>query len=65
MINILLVEDNEDNRDMLSLRLERNGFVVMLHMQCWVIEKMLLQQVVMITILNRLIFNVYSKKLRN
>jgi len=30
MIKILLVEDNEDNRDMLSRRLERKGFVVTL-----------------------------------
>lgn len=30
MAKILLVEDNEDNRDMLSRRLERKGFVVML-----------------------------------
>lgn len=28
MTKILLVEDNEDNRDMLSRRLERKGFVV-------------------------------------
>ena len=28
MIKILLVEDNEDNRDMLSRRLERKGFMV-------------------------------------
>lgn len=30
MIKILLVEDNEDNRDMLSRRLERKDFSVML-----------------------------------
>lgn len=30
MTKILLVEDNEDNRDMLSRRLERKGFVVTL-----------------------------------
>lgn len=30
MIKILLVEDNEDNRDMLSRRLERKGFEVSL-----------------------------------
>ena len=30
MTKILLVEDNEDNRDMLSRRLERKGFVVAL-----------------------------------
>ena len=30
MIKILLVEDNEDNRDMLSRRLERKDFVVVL-----------------------------------
>ncbi len=30
MTKILLVEDNEDNRDMLSRRLERKGFAVML-----------------------------------
>ena len=30
MTKILLVEDNEDNRDMLSRRLERKGFIVML-----------------------------------
>lgn len=30
MTKILLVEDNEDNRDMLSRRLERKGFVVSL-----------------------------------
>ena len=30
MIKILLVEDNEDNRDMLSRRLERKGFIVSL-----------------------------------
>ena len=30
MKKILLVEDNEDNRDMLSRRLERKGFVVTL-----------------------------------
>jgi len=30
MIKILLVEDNEDNRDMLSRRLERQGFIVAL-----------------------------------
>ena len=30
MIKLLLVEDNEDNRDMLSRRLERKGYEVML-----------------------------------
>ena len=30
MTKILLVEDNEDNRDMLSRRLERKGYVVTL-----------------------------------
>ena len=30
MTKILLVEDNEDNRDMLSRRLERKNFVVSL-----------------------------------
>ena len=30
MSKILLVEDNEDNRDMLSRRLERKGFTVIL-----------------------------------
>lgn len=30
MTKILLVEDNEDNRDMLSRRLERKGFIVSL-----------------------------------
>ena len=30
MTKILLIEDNEDNRDMLSRRLERKGFVVTL-----------------------------------
>jgi two-component system cell cycle response regulator DivK len=30
MTKILLVEDNEDNRDMLSRRLERKGFEVLL-----------------------------------
>ena len=30
MAKILLVEDNEDNRDMLSRRLERKGFTVVL-----------------------------------
>lgn len=30
MTEILLVEDNEDNRDMLSRRLERKGFLVSL-----------------------------------
>ena len=30
MTKILLVEDNEDNRDMLSRRLERKGFMVTL-----------------------------------
>jgi CheY-like chemotaxis protein len=30
MTKILLIEDNEDNRDMLSRRLERKGFVVSL-----------------------------------
>ena len=30
MTKILLIEDNEDNRDMLSRRLERKGFVVAL-----------------------------------
>jgi len=30
MTKILLVEDNEDNRDMLSRRLERKGFFVVL-----------------------------------
>ena len=30
MTKILLVEDNEDNRDMLSRRLERKGFTVAL-----------------------------------
>lgn len=30
MTKLLLVEDNEDNRDMLSRRLERKGFVVTL-----------------------------------
>jgi len=30
MTNILLVEDNEDNRDMLSRRLERKGFMITL-----------------------------------
>ena len=30
MLKILLVEDNEDNRDMLSRRLERNNYTVIL-----------------------------------
>lgn len=30
MTKILLIEDNEDNRDMLSRRLERKGFTVIL-----------------------------------